>query len=99
MLFGLDEYKISSDKLGPQSWGGALSLHLFLCDIICAAVFSNVNRQYRGRNLNMADQIQVGQEAPDFTLKGTQGGDVTLSQYRGDKNVLLAFYILDFTGG
>jgi peroxiredoxin (alkyl hydroperoxide reductase subunit C) len=47
----------------------------------------------------MADQIQVGQEAPDFTLKGTQGGDVTLSSYRGDKNVLLAFYILDFTGG
>ncbi len=47
----------------------------------------------------MADQIQAGQEAPDFTLQGTKGGDVTLSQYRGDKNVLLAFYVLDFTGG
>ncbi len=47
----------------------------------------------------MADQAQVGQEAPDFTLKSTKGGDVTLSQYKGQKNVLLAFYILDFTGG
>lgn len=47
----------------------------------------------------MAEQVQVGQEAPDFTLQGTKDGKVTLSQYRGDKNVLLAFYILDFTGG
>lgn len=47
----------------------------------------------------MADQAQVGQEAPDFTLQSTKGGKVTLSQYKGEKNVLLAFYILDFTGG
>ncbi|MEE9247646.1 MAG: redoxin domain-containing protein [Dehalococcoidia bacterium] len=47
----------------------------------------------------MANQIQVGREAPDFTLQSTKGDKVTLSQYRGDKKVLLAFYILDFTGG
>ena len=47
----------------------------------------------------MAEQVQVRQEAPDFTLQATQGGKVTLSQYKGEKNVLLAFYILDFTGG
>ncbi len=47
----------------------------------------------------MAEQVQIGQEAPDFTLQATQGGKVTLSQYKGEKNVLLAFYILDFTGG
>lgn len=47
----------------------------------------------------MANQIDVGQEAPDFTLASTIDDNVTLSQYRGDKNVLLAFYILDFTGG
>jgi peroxiredoxin len=47
----------------------------------------------------MANQIEVGHEAPDFTLDSTIGEKVTLSQYRGDKNVLLAFYILDFTSG
>lgn len=47
----------------------------------------------------MAEQVQVGQEAPDFTLAATKGDKVTLSQYKGTKNVLLAFYILDFTGG
>jgi peroxiredoxin len=47
----------------------------------------------------MADEIQVGQEAPDFTLPATIGDKVSLGQYRGQKNVLLAFYVLDFTPG
>ena len=41
----------------------------------------------------------VGQEAPDFTLPATIGEAVTLSQYRGQKTVVLAFYALDWTGG
>ena len=41
----------------------------------------------------------VVQEAPDFTLPATMGDTVTLSQYRGHKNVVLAFYALDWTGG
>jgi len=47
----------------------------------------------------MAAQITVGQDAPDFTLPATQGDKVALSQYKGNKNVLLAFYVFDFTGG
>ena len=47
----------------------------------------------------MANQIEVGQTAPDFTLQATQNDKVTLSQYRDDQNVLVAFYVLDFTGG
>jgi peroxiredoxin len=39
----------------------------------------------------------VGQEAPDFTLPATIGDTITLSQYRGQKNVVLAFYVLDWT--
>ena len=42
---------------------------------------------------------EVGQEAPDFTLPATGGETITLSQYRGQKAVVLAFYVLDWTGG
>ena len=40
----------------------------------------------------------VGQDAPDFTLKSTQGDPVTLSQLKGDKPVVLVFYPFTFTG-
>ena len=41
--------------------------------------------------------VEVGQEAPDFTLKNRAGEDVTLSSFRG-KNVVLLFYPLAFSG-
>jgi peroxiredoxin len=41
--------------------------------------------------------VQVGQDAPDFTLKNTDMQDVTLSALRG-KNVVLLFVPLAFTG-
>jgi len=40
---------------------------------------------------------QPGQLAPDFTLPCTNGESVTLSSYRGEKNVLLAFFPLAFS--
>lgn len=39
----------------------------------------------------------TGQPAPDFTLRDQQGQDVTLSSFRGSKNVVLVFYPLTFT--
>ncbi len=45
---------------------------------------------------------KVGEMAPDFKLHYFDGNDlkdVSLSQYRGKKNVVLAFYIFAFTGG
>lgn len=42
--------------------------------------------------------IAVGTEAPDFTLKDQNNQLVTLSSYRGHKNVLLVFFPLAFTG-
>ena len=41
---------------------------------------------------------QVGDQAPDFTLPSTGGGNVTLSVFRGETKVLLAFFPLAFTG-
>jgi hypothetical protein len=46
--------------------------------------------------------LKVGDVAPDFKMQyfdGTDLKEVTLEQYRGKKNVVLAFYIFAFTGG
>jgi cytochrome oxidase Cu insertion factor (SCO1/SenC/PrrC family) len=43
--------------------------------------------------------LKVGDLAPDFTLRSDQGATVKLSDYRGKQNVILAFYVLAFTGG
>lgn len=42
---------------------------------------------------------EVGDLAPDFKLPAVGGGEVALSSFRGNKNVLLAFYVLDWTPG
>ena len=41
--------------------------------------------------------MQPGDTAPDFTLPSTVNEKVTLSDYRGKKNVILLFYPLDFS--
>ena len=49
--------------------------------------------------------LKVGQPAPDFTLPSTavgadgKGLRFKLSDFKGKKNVVLAFYVLAFTGG
>ena len=42
--------------------------------------------------------IAVGDAAPDFTLKDTDGNEVTLSSFRGQKSVTLVFIPFAFTG-
>ena len=43
--------------------------------------------------------LKVGDTAPDFSLLSDQWKTVKLSDYKGKKNVLLAVYVLAFTGG
>lgn len=42
--------------------------------------------------------ISVGDAAPDFTLSNQFGESITLSDYRGKKNVVVMFYPFAFTG-
>jgi hypothetical protein len=41
--------------------------------------------------------LEVGDKAPDFELPSSQGGKLKLSSFQGKKNVLIQFYVLDFT--
>jgi cytochrome oxidase Cu insertion factor (SCO1/SenC/PrrC family) len=42
---------------------------------------------------------EVGSPAPDFCLPSSQGEKVCLKDFKGKDNVVLLFYILDFTPG
>jgi peroxiredoxin len=42
---------------------------------------------------------ETGQQAPDFTLPDQSGTKVSLGQFSGEKNLVLSFYVFDFTGG
>lgn len=42
--------------------------------------------------------VEVGERAPDFLMHSTVGETVRLSDYQGQKNVLLFFFLAAFTG-
>jgi peroxiredoxin (alkyl hydroperoxide reductase subunit C) len=42
--------------------------------------------------------VEVGSQAPDFTLKDQNNEEITLSSFRGTQNVLVVFYPLAFSG-
>jgi peroxiredoxin len=42
--------------------------------------------------------VEVGQEAPDFSLRDQNGQTVELASFRDQKNVLLVFYPFAFSG-
>ena len=46
-----------------------------------------------------AARPKVGDMAPDFKLQADNGKEISLADYRGKKQVVLAFYIFAFTGG
>ncbi len=43
--------------------------------------------------------LAVGDTAPDFSLKGSDGETYSLAQFKGEKPVILAFFPKAFTGG
>lgn len=44
----------------------------------------------------IAPALEVGEEAPDFTLPSTLGEEISLRQFRGKQLVLIEFYGGDF---
>jgi hypothetical protein len=41
--------------------------------------------------------VEIGDKAPEFELPSTKGGKLKLSGLAGKKNVIIQFYVLDFT--
>ena len=69
------------------------------------AIDRSVNVQTHGADLvkpikaSLPGPIEVGQLAPDFIASDQDGKIHQLSSFKGKKNVVLAFYPKDFTGG
>jgi hypothetical protein len=73
--------------------------------LVSTVILPNGWQRLRAENEKAAPaplQLKVGDTAPDFKLPYVDASgekEVSLSQYRGKKNVVLAFYIFAFTGG
>ena len=49
-------------------------------------------------SLGAASALQVGEKAPDFALPATTADEVKLSDFVGQKHLVLFFYVGAFTG-
>ena len=67
-----------------MSRGPKLPRSLFLLGTLLAGVLVGVSA---------APALEVGEKAPDFALPGTTGEKISLSQFRGNKLVLIEFYV------
>ena len=77
-------------------------LTVLILGMLAVSVPLSVNRlwgQAEKKDAMPEPTVKVGDTAPDFTLMDTKGKQVSLHDFRGKKNVALAFYIFAFTGG
>jgi len=58
--------------------------------LLCAGIAGGLSGQ---------THLKVGDLAPEFSLPSTIGKQVALSEFRGQKGVVLAFFPAAFTGG
>jgi len=52
-----------------------------------------------GPDARAADELKVGDKAPDFTLKASDGKTYSLADFKGKKGVVIAWFPKAFTGG
>jgi peroxiredoxin len=70
----------------------------FLISLVLLAVVSGVALAQQPPPVKKT-HLKVGDPAPEFTLRATDGKTYKLSDFKGKKNVVLAIYVLAFTGG
>lgn len=64
---------------------------LLLLPLAAAALLAQAPAQHT--------HLKVGDPAPDFTLRDQNNKEVKLSDFKGKKNVILAFFPAAFTSG
>ena len=74
------------------------SLNAFVLTL-ATFVLLTAHTDSEGELMKQFKSLQVGMVAPDFTLMDDAGAERNLRDYLGKKNVILAFYPKDFTGG
>lgn len=72
---------------------------LLLLAILAVSAFAQQTTTPAPQPAPPKTHLKVGEPAPDFTLTDTEGKEVSLHDFKGKKNVVLAFYVLAFTGG
>jgi hypothetical protein len=79
-----------------------LGVALLTVAIVCPQILCRRMQAQDKKPAPAPMKLKVGDVAPDFKLQYFDGSDekeVSLSQYRGKSNVVVAFYIFAFTGG
>ncbi len=70
--------------------------------VLTSLSYSADNKKGEGKKKDPPLTLKVGDTAPGFSLLAFDGKElkkVSLSDYKGKKNVALAFYVFAFTGG
>ena len=83
-----------------QGWRPVVCLGLL--NLVLVPGFSLLQAQNKVEKEHPPMKLKVGDTAPDFTLLAFDGKElkkVSLQDYRGKKNVALAFFVFAFTGG
>ncbi len=72
---------------------------IFLAALLAASFIPALNAADQPAQAPPQPTVKVGDVAPDFTLTDQNNKKVSLHEFRGKKNVALAFYVFAFTGG
>jgi hypothetical protein len=84
-------------------WKCVASLGLLSLLLVSSPILQAQNKPQNKVDKEAAPmKLKVGDMAPDFTLLAFDGKElkkVSLQDYRGKKNVALAFFVFAFTGG
>lgn len=89
----LGTYQKSHQRLAPRrQWRRLVQTAAIAAGVVAvAAVIILAFRAAGGRDNNPSPENLISRQAPDFTLSTLDGREVTLSDFRGKKNVLLFF--------
>ena len=76
-----------------------MSRILICCIMIVVTLIIISAISAKEKQMETFKDLKIGMTAPDFTLNDGNGVAHSLRDYLGKKNVVLAFYPKDFTGG